>query len=111
MSYVYQPEISPISGPLAKNRGTMAFHRLASRKGARRLAALGAAAALITALLPGQAASAAPRIACLDRANSSYQNLLECVSAAGVREHLAGLPRYRHQQHRPGLPGNASRRH
>jgi len=54
MPYVYQPEISPISGPLARKRGTMAFHRLASRKGARRLAALGAAAALTTALLPGR---------------------------------------------------------
>jgi Peptidase family M28/PA domain len=69
----------------------MAFHRLASRKGARRLAALGAAAALTTALLPGQAASAAPRVACLDRANSSYQNLLGCVTADGVRGHQAAF--------------------
>jgi Zn-dependent M28 family amino/carboxypeptidase len=83
----------------------MAFHRLASRKGARRLAALGAAAALTTALLPGQAASAAPRVACLDRANSSYQNLLECVSAAGVREHQQAFQDIAIKSTDPDYPG------
>jgi Zn-dependent M28 family amino/carboxypeptidase len=83
----------------------MAFHRLASRKGARRLAALGAAAALTTALLPGQAASAAPRVACLDRANSSYQNLLECVSARGVREHQAAFQKIADNSTDPVYPG------
>jgi hypothetical protein len=105
MSYVYQPEMSPISGTLARKRGTMAFHRLASRKSARRLAALGAAAALTTALLPGQAASAAPRVACLDRANSSYQNLLGCASADGVREHQAAFQRIADNSTDPVYPG------
>jgi Peptidase family M28/PA domain len=83
----------------------MAFHRLASRKGARRLAALGAAAALTTALLPGQAASAAPRVACLDRANSSYQNLLECVSADGVQDHLDAFQKIADNSNDPVYPG------
>jgi hypothetical protein len=82
----------------------MAFHRLASRKSVRRLAALGAAAALTTALLPGQAASAAPPIACLDRANSSYQNLLQCVSADGVREHQAAFQKIADNSTDPDYP-------
>ena len=83
----------------------MALHRLASRKGARRLAALGAAAALTTALLPGQAASAAPRVACLDRANNTYQNLLECVSADGVQEHLEAFQKIADNSNDPVYPG------
>ncbi len=83
----------------------MALHRLASRKGARRLAALGAAAALTTALLPGQAASAAPRVACLDRANSTYQNLLECVSADGVQDHLDAFQKIADNSNDPVYPG------
>ena len=79
--------------------------RLASRKGARRLAALGAAAALTTALLPGQAASAAPRVACLDRANSTYQNLLECVSAGGVRAHQEAFQKIADNSEDPDYPG------
>jgi Zn-dependent M28 family amino/carboxypeptidase len=67
----------------------MAFHPLASRKGALRLAILGTAAALTTALLPGQAASAAPGNACDNRANNTYQKLLDCVTLDGVREHQA----------------------
>ena len=66
----------------------MAFHPFASRKGARRLAAVGAAAALTAALLPGQAAVAAPGAACDSRANNTYQKLLDCVTAEGVTEHL-----------------------
>ena len=66
----------------------MVHQRLASRKGALRLAALGAAMALTTALFPGQAASAAPRNACDNRANNTYQKLLDCVTTEGVTEHL-----------------------
>ena len=58
----------------------MTHHRLASRKSALRLAAVGAAAALTAALLPGQAASAAPSAACDNRANNTYQKLLDCVT-------------------------------
>ena len=67
----------------------MTHHQLASRRSARRFAALGAAVALVAALLPGQAASAAPGGAsCENRANNSYQKLLDCTTAAGVQEHL-----------------------
>ena len=69
----------------------MVHHRLASRKGALRLAAFGAAAALTVALLPGQAASAAPSASCDNRANNTYQKLLDCVTVDGVREHQAAF--------------------
>jgi Peptidase family M28/PA domain len=83
----------------------MAFHRLASRKGARRLAALGAAAALTTALLPGQAASAAPDALCDNRANNSYQMLLDCVTLEGVREHQAAFQKIADNSTDPVYPG------
>ena len=83
----------------------MAFYRLASRKGARRLAALGAAAALTTALIPGQAASAAPRDACDVRANNSYQKLLDCVTLEGVREHLEAFQKIADNSTDPVYPG------
>jgi Peptidase family M28/PA domain len=83
----------------------MAFQLMASRKSARRLAALGAAAALMTALLPGQAASAATRVACLDRANSSYSNLLECVSLTGVRDHQQAFQNIADKREDPVYPG------
>ena len=65
----------------------MAEHRLA-RKHALRLAAVGAVAALTTALLP-QVALAAPAAKCDNRSNNTYQKLLECVTLEGVREHQA----------------------
>lgn len=72
----------------------MNHHQLTSRKGALRVAALGAALALTTALLPGQAASAAPGgKACDNRANNTYQKLLECVTVDGVVEHLEAFHR------------------
>jgi Peptidase family M28/PA domain len=83
----------------------MAFHRLASRKGARRLAALGAAAALTTALLPGQAAFAAPDASCDNRANNSYQMLLKCVTGEGVHEHLEALQKIADNSTDPVYPG------
>jgi hypothetical protein len=83
----------------------MAFHPLASRKGARRLAALGAAAALTTALLPGQAASAAPGAACDTRANNSYQKLLDCVTVEGVQEHLEAFQKIADNSTDPVYPG------
>jgi hypothetical protein len=69
------------------------------------LAALGAAAALTTALLSGHAASAATRVACLDRANSTYTNLLECVSLDGVREHQAAFQKIADNSSDPVYPG------
>ena len=83
----------------------MAFHRLASRKGARRLAAFGAAAALTTALLPGQAASAAPLATCDNRANNSYQRLLDCVTLEGVREHQQAFQNIADKGEDPVYPG------
>lgn len=60
MSYFDDPEEIPRTDSEPQRGGKMTHHQPASRKGARRLAVLGAAAALVTALLPGQAASAAP---------------------------------------------------
>jgi Peptidase family M28/PA domain len=83
----------------------MAFHRLASRKGARRLAALGAAAALTTALMPGQAALAAPRAACDNRENNTYQKLLDCVTVGGVQERLEDFQKIADNSTDPVYPG------
>ena len=69
----------------------MAHLRCASRSGAKRLVAVGAATLLTTALLPGQAASARPAAACENQANNTYRMLLECMTLEGVREHQAAL--------------------
>jgi Zn-dependent M28 family amino/carboxypeptidase len=83
----------------------MVDQRLASRKGALRLAALGAAVAFTTALFPGQAASAAPRNACDNRANNTYQKLLDCVTAEGVQEHLEAFQKIADNSTDPVYPG------
>ena len=83
----------------------MVHHRLASRKGALRLAAFGAAAALTVALLPGQAASAAPSASCDNRANNTYQKLLDCVTVDGVREHQAAFQKIADNSTDPVYPG------
>jgi hypothetical protein len=83
----------------------MVHHRLASRKGALRLAALGAAAALTAALLPGQAAYAAPSASCDKRANNTYQKLLDCVTVEGVREHLEAFQKIADNSTDPVYPG------
>ena len=83
----------------------MVHQRLASRKGALRLAALGAAVALTTALFPGQAASAGPRDACDNRANNTYQKLLDCVTVEGVREHLEAFQKIADNSTDPVYPG------
>src|SRR5918997_2373280 len=83
----------------------MAFDRRATRKGALRLAALGAAVALTTALFPGQAASAAPRNACDNRANNTYQKLLDCVTTEGVLEHLEAFQKIADNSTDPVYPG------
>lgn len=84
----------------------MNHHQLTSRKGALRVAALGAALALTTALLPGQAASAAPGgKACDNRANNTYQKLLECVTVDGVVEHLEAFQKIADNSTDPVYPG------
>jgi Zn-dependent M28 family amino/carboxypeptidase len=57
-----------------------------------RLAALTGAVALLMALLPATAASAAPsQNACDNRNNNQYSKLLECVRLSEVREHQAAF--------------------
>jgi hypothetical protein len=83
----------------------MAHHLLASRNGAPRLAAMGAAAALMTALLPVQAASAQPSAACDNRSNNTYQKLLDCMTLEGVREHQEALQKIADNSTDPVYPG------
>ena len=83
----------------------MPHHRLASRKGALRLAALGSAAALTITLLPGQAASARSAPACDTRSNNTYQKLLLCVTLEGVREHQQALQKIADNSTDPVYPG------
>ena len=80
----------------------MAQNRLTSRR-ALRLVAIGAAAALTTAL--PHAASAAPAAACDDRSNNTYQKLLECVTLEGVREHQAEFQKIADNSTDPVYPG------
>ena len=80
----------------------MADTPLASRR-ALRLAAIGATAALLTAL--PHAASAAPAAACDDRSNNTYQKLLECVTLEGVREHQAEFQKIADNSTDPVYPG------
>ena len=82
----------------------MAEHRLA-RKHALRLAAVGAVAALTTALLP-QVALAAPAAKCDNRSNNTYQKLLECVTLEGVREHQAEFQKIADNSNDPVYPGS-----
>jgi Zn-dependent M28 family amino/carboxypeptidase len=82
----------------------LAHHRLAARTIALRLAALGAAAALTAALLPGETASARSGAACDNRNNNTYQKLLECVTVAGVREHQAALQKIADNSSDPVYP-------
>ncbi|KGN30462.1 aminopeptidase Y [Knoellia flava TL1] len=70
-----------------------------------RLTALAAAVALTTALSP-QLASAAPSAdACADRANNTYQKLLECVTVEGVRAHQEALQKIADNSTDPVYPG------
>ena len=66
------------------------------------VAALGLAAA---ALLPVQAAEAAPGNACDRQANNTYQKLLDCVTLEGVREHQAAFQRIAEDNDDPYYPG------
>jgi hypothetical protein len=83
----------------------MALHRLILRHRAIRLAALASTAVLAIALLPGQTASAAPGAACDNRANNTYQKLLDCVTLAGVREHQEALQKIADNSTDPVYPG------
>ncbi|MFW5474919.1 M20/M25/M40 family metallo-hydrolase [Knoellia sp. CPCC 206450] len=76
-----------------------------ARTSALRLTALAAAVALTTALVP-QIATAAPSAdACTDRANNTYQKLLECVTVEGVHDHLEALQKIADNSTDPVYPG------
>ena len=83
----------------------MAAHRRISRPRAVRIAAMAAIAVLALALLPGQTASAAPAAGCDNRANNTYQKLLDCVTLEGVREHLEALQKIADNSTDPVYPG------
>jgi Zn-dependent M28 family amino/carboxypeptidase len=66
---------------------------------------MAAIAVLALALLPGQTASAAPARACDNRANNTYQKLLDCVTLEGVQEHLEALQKIADNSTDPVYPG------
>jgi Zn-dependent M28 family amino/carboxypeptidase len=62
------------------------------------------AATLVALALPG-AATAASRAACLNRANTTYPLLLECVTLQGVRAHQAEFQEIANNNDDPSYPG------
>ncbi|MGH9250127.1 MAG: hypothetical protein ACRD0W_11490 [Acidimicrobiales bacterium] len=66
------------------------------------MAALGL---VLTALIPGAAASAQPGDACDNRTNNTYQKLLECVTLEGVREHQEQFQKIADSNDDPFYPG------
>ena len=63
------------------------------------------AALLAVALLPGQAAAAAPAQACEKRANNTYEKLLGCVTLDGVLEHEEAFQAIADANDDPFYPG------
>jgi Zn-dependent M28 family amino/carboxypeptidase len=70
-----------------------------------RVLLVGLAALLSAALLPGQAAAAAPGQACANRTNNTYDKLLGCVTLEGVREHQAAFQAIADANDDPFYPG------
>ena len=70
-----------------------------------RTAAVGVLGLVMAALLPVQAASAAPGNACDNRTNNTYSKLLECVTLEGVREHQAPFQKIADNNDDPIYPG------
>lgn len=60
---------------------------------------------VLAALLPTQAANAAPGNACDRRTNNTYSKLLECVTLEGVREHQAQFQKIADSNDDPFYPG------
>src|SRR5215213_6086127 len=60
---------------------------------------------LLAMVLPASAAVAAPVDACDQRANNTYQKLLECVTLEGVREHQAQFQKIADANGDPFYPG------
>ena len=71
-----------------------------------RFAAVGVLGLVAAALLPVQAASAAPGNGCADRTNNTYSKLLQCVTVEGVREHQAQLQKIADASDDPFYPGS-----
>ena len=60
---------------------------------------------VLAALLPAQAANAAPGNACDTRTNNTYRKLLDCVTVEGVREHQAQFQKIADSNDDPDYPG------
>ena len=70
-----------------------------------RIALVAVLGLLLSALLPLPAAVAAPKAACDNRTNNTYQKLLECVTLEGVREHQAQFQKIADNNDDPFYPG------
>jgi Zn-dependent M28 family amino/carboxypeptidase len=60
---------------------------------------------VLAALVPAQAASAAPGQACDTQTNNTYRKLLDCVTVEGVREHQAQFQKIADNNDDPFYPG------
>ena len=60
---------------------------------------------VLAALVPVQAANAAPGNACDTQTNNTYSKLLECVTVEGVREHQAQFQKIADSNDDPYYPG------
>ncbi len=60
---------------------------------------------VLAALLPAQAAHAAPGNACDTQTNNTYRKLLDCVTVEGVREHQAQFQKIADSNDDPNYPG------
>ncbi len=80
-----------------------------SRRRSTRIALVAVLGLLLAALLPLPAAVAAPKDACDNRTNNTYQKLLECVTLDGVREHQAQFQKIADSNDDPFYPGTRAR--
>ena len=74
------------------------------RRTAPRAVAVGAGGLLVALLLPAPAAVAAGG-GCADRANDTYEDLLDCVTVEGVRDHQEALQEIAAKSDEPVYPG------
>ncbi|WP_209306329.1 M20/M25/M40 family metallo-hydrolase [Blastococcus sp. CT_GayMR19] len=74
-----------------------------ARRTAQRAVAVGTGGMLVALLLPGSAATAGG--GCGDRANDTYEELLDCVTLEGVRQHQEALQEIATKSEDPVYPG------
>jgi len=67
--------------------------------------AIAAASVLVVGLLAAPEASAGPETGCDNRTNTTYSQLLECVTLGGVREHQAQFQKIAESNDDPFYPG------